>query len=220
MLVTTYLGTSSQIQYWSLHVLIPGGGPSDFGIYMCIGLYIYIYRSANALVFPYMFISVDCFNWGLIDHIEQQRDHSVHWQFWMGGPSDFGISMFSICTGISLYFLISWPFWMGSHWWHWKAKSSLCGLAVSNGGSIWLWYLYVFYMHWYFLIFSYKLTISNGLSLMTLNSEEFTLCSGSFKLGVCQIYPPGVNLKIWAHLLFYTLLHRGSFHITYEKPNK
>ena len=39
-------------------------------------------------------------------------------------------------------------------------------------------------MHCYFLIFSYKLTISNGLSLMTLNSKEFTLCSGSFEWGV------------------------------------
>ena len=31
------------------------------------------------------------------------------------------VSMFSLCTGISLYFLISWLFQMGSHWWHWKA---------------------------------------------------------------------------------------------------
>ena len=38
-------------------------------------------------------------------------------------------------------------------------------------------------MHWYFLIFSYKLTVSNGLSLTTLNSKEMTLCSGSFKWG-------------------------------------
>ena len=60
-------------------------------------------------------------------------------------------------------------------------KSSLCALAVLNGGSICLWYLYVYI---YALVFSYKLTVSNGLSLMTLNSEEFTLCSGSFKWGV------------------------------------
>ena len=52
------------------------------------------------------------------------------------------------------------------------------------GGSICLWYLYVFSMHWYFLIFSYYLTISNGLSLATLNSIEFTQSSGSFKWGV------------------------------------
>ena len=39
-----------------------------------------------------------------------------------------------ICTGNSLYFLISWLFWMGSHWWHWTRKISLCALAVLNGG--------------------------------------------------------------------------------------
>ena len=53
----------------------------------------------------------------------------------MGGSSDSGIYMFSLCTGMFLYFLISWPFWMGSHWWHWTAKNSLCALAVSNGGG-------------------------------------------------------------------------------------
>ena len=40
-----------------------------------------------------------------------------------------------ICTGIFLYFLISWLFQMGSHWPHWTAKRSLCALAVSNGGG-------------------------------------------------------------------------------------
>ena len=113
-----------------------------------------------------------------------------------GGLSAFCICMFSICTGISLYFLISWLFWMGSHWWHWKAKSSLCALAVSNGGSICLWHLYVFYMHWYFLIFSYKLTVLNGLSLMTLKMEKFTLCSGSFKwagLSAWALHLPNLN---------------------------
>ena len=40
-----------------------------------------------------------------------------------------------ICTGIFLYFLISWLFQMGSDWPHWTAKRSLCALAVSNGGG-------------------------------------------------------------------------------------
>ena len=53
-----------------------------------------------------------------------------------------------ICTGISyivrftwchndisLYLPISWLFWMGSHWLHWKAKSSLWALAVLKGGG-------------------------------------------------------------------------------------
>ena len=37
MSVTTYLGTSSQIWYWSLHVTVLGG-PSDFYIYICMVL--------------------------------------------------------------------------------------------------------------------------------------------------------------------------------------
>ena len=55
------------------------------------------------------------------------------------------------------------------------------------------------YMHWYFLIFSYQLTVSNGLSLMTLNSEEFTLCSGSFKWGV---HLPLVSICLYMHWYF------------------
>ena len=74
-----------------------------------------------ALVFPYIFLLVDCFKWALIGDIEKCTVHSVLWQFWRGGPSAFGIYMFSLCTGISLYFLISWLFRMGSHWQHWKA---------------------------------------------------------------------------------------------------
>ena len=38
-----------------------------------------------ALVFPYIFLLVDCFKWALIGDIEQQRVHSVLWQFQMGG---------------------------------------------------------------------------------------------------------------------------------------
>ena len=68
-----------------------------------------------------------------------------------------------ICTGISLYFLISWLFWMGCHLHHWTAKSSLCALAVSNGGK-------------------------GG-----------------------QIYPPGVNLKIWAPGYFRCAHQKGLF---------
>ena len=35
-----------------------------------------------------------------------------------------------------LYFLISWPFQMGSHWWHRSAKISLISLAVSTGEGL------------------------------------------------------------------------------------
>ena len=53
-----------------------------------------------------------------------------------------------------------------------------------------LWYLHVSSMHWYLLISSYYLTVSNGCSLTALKSIELTQCSGSFNWG-------GVNLKIY-----------------------
>ena len=90
--------------------------------------------SIVSFTFPYIFLLVDCFKWALTGHIEKRRVYSVLWQFRMGGSSAFGIYMFSLCTGISLYF-------------------------------------------------SYNLTISNGLSLATLNSEEFTQWTGSFEWG-------------------------------------
>ena len=90
-----------------------------------------------ALLFPYIFLLFDCFEWVLIDHIEKQRVHSELWQFRMGGSI----------------------------------------------GSVNLWYLHVFSMHWYFLISSYYLTVSNGCSVTALKSKEFTLSSGIFKWG-------------------------------------
>ena len=79
---------------------------------------------------------------------------------------------------ISLYLPISWLFQMSSHWPHWKAKSSLWALPVSNWGG----YI-VRFTWWHFFISSYELTVSNELSLTTLKSKEFTLCSASFKKG-------------------------------------
>ena len=38
-----------------------------------------------ALVFPYIFLLFDCFEWVLIDRIEKCKVHSVLWQFQMGG---------------------------------------------------------------------------------------------------------------------------------------
>ena len=105
------------------------GGSSAFGIYM------FVY----ALVFPYIFLFVDCFKWALIDDIEQWRVHSVLWQFWVGRSICLWYLYVSICTCISLYFPISWLFWMGFHWWHWKAKCSLSFSGSLEGGFIWLW---------------------------------------------------------------------------------
>ena len=115
----------SHWQHWTVKsplcpLAVQLGGPSAFGIYM------YIY----AMVFPYIFLLVDCFEWAVIGHIEQQRVHSVLWQFQMEGVYH---KFYLGKTDFSLYFfLISWLFQMGCHWWHWKAVSSLRALAVSN----------------------------------------------------------------------------------------
>ena len=103
-----------------------------------------------AVVFPYIFLLFDCFEWALIDCIEKCRVHSELWQFQMGG---------SIC----------------------------------------LWYLHVLSMQWYFLIFSYYLTVLNGHSLTALKSVEFTLSSGSFKWG-------GVHLPLVSTCFLYAVV--------------
>ena len=74
------------------------GGPSAFGIYMfslCTGISLYLpiilplvsTCLLYALLFPYIFLLFDCFEWALIDCIEKCRGHSALWQFQMGGPS-------------------------------------------------------------------------------------------------------------------------------------
>ena len=46
-----------------------------------------------------------------------------------------------------------------------------------------LWYLHVSSMHWYLLIYSYYLTVSNWHSLTALSSVKFSQCSGSCQWG-------------------------------------
>ena len=57
-------------------------GKTDLFLYICLW-YLYVYISA--LVFPYIFLFVDHFEWALIGNIAQWWVHSVLWQFWMGG---------------------------------------------------------------------------------------------------------------------------------------
>ena len=76
------------------------GGPSAFGIYMfslCTGISLYLpiilplvsTCLLYALLFPYIFLLFDCFEWLLIDRIEKCRGHSVLWQFQTGGSISF-----------------------------------------------------------------------------------------------------------------------------------
>ena len=68
--------------------------------------------------------------------------------------------------------------------------------------SICLWYLHVFSMQWYFLIFSYYLTVLNGSSLTALKSIEFTQCSGSFTWGGPSAFGIYMFSLQWYFLIF------------------
>ena len=91
---------------------------SAFGICMCI----------YALVFPYIFLLVDCFKMG------------SHWSHWKVQSSLHALAVSNGGSIISFtfpyIFLLVDLFQMSSHWSPWKVKSSLCALAVLNGGSI------------------------------------------------------------------------------------
>ena len=51
-------------------------------------------------------------------------------------------------------------------------------------------------MYWYFLIYSYYLTVSNWRSLTALSSVKFTQCSGSYQWGGYILRFTQVTLKM------------------------
>ena len=119
---------------------------------------------------------------------------------------------------------------MGSHWSCWKVKSSLCALAVSNGGSRQGGKIYPPGVNPEYLssYSSFAPAMTWALSLVYIAHKavyRVSLCPlTSFRLwdqaGRVRFTPPGVNLKIWAHLLFHALLHRRSFRIIYKRRNE
>ena len=84
------------------------GGPSAFGIYMCIDLS--IYRSA---------ITLDL----AVKLIWCSSMQGIYAQL-LGGSSASWSAYVTCHNRLHWYFLISWPFWMGSHWQHRSAKIS------------------------------------------------------------------------------------------------
>ena len=139
----------------------------------------------------------------------------------MGGPSAFGIYMFSLCTGISLYFLISWPFWMGSHWQHWKwcLYLYICtGISLYFLFEQWrdhsvLWQCWwgvhlplvsvSLYMHWYFLIFSYW-TVKRSLcalAVMTGGPSAFSIYMFSLCTGISLYFLISWLFQMGSHWL-------------------
>ena len=93
-----------------------------------------------------------------------------------GGPSAFGVYIFSLCAGISLFDCFKWV---------------LIDCIVKCRGHSELWQFQLGGVHLplvstcflYVLVFPY-LTVSNGHSLTALKSIEVTQSSGSFKGGV------------------------------------
>ena len=62
-----------------------------------------------ALVFPYIFLLFDCFEWVLIDCIEKCRVHSVLWQFQRGGQIlRFTLVNLKICLWYLHVFSMHW----------------------------------------------------------------------------------------------------------------
>ena len=100
----------------------------------------------------------------------------------------------------SLYFPISWLFRMGSHWSHWKVQSSLCALAVLNGGrgifpSLYIPISWPFRMgsHWW------HWTVKSSLSaLAVLNGGRWDNWEGDNHQFICT----GISLYIPISWLF------------------
>ena len=118
------------------------------------------------------------------------------------------------------YFLISWPFRMGSHWWHRSAKSSLLSLVVSKGGSSASWSVYMTCNnrpHWYFLI-SWLFRMGSHWWHRSVKSSLFSLAVSnrgediSQRRFVCQI---------WTHFWFYSCFTEFfHFYIYKQKTNQ
>ena len=83
--------------------------------------------------------------------------------------------------------------------------------AQLTGEDLCLFYIYIYlplvaiylYVHCYFLIFFYKLTVLNGLSLTTLSSEEVHSALWQFQMGGSSAF--GIYMFIylcWYFLIF------------------
>ena len=66
-------------------------GSFEWGVHLPLVSTCFLY----ALVFPYIFLLFDSFEWVLIDHIEKHRVHSALWQFQMGGGREGGFISFT-----------------------------------------------------------------------------------------------------------------------------
>ena len=162
-------------------------------IYICIGVYIaikLIQYTGMQVIYTWKGVFI-CL---LYICIVQDLKRKLNWCDQLEGGVHLPLVSIRIYTGISLYFLISWLFRMCSHWQHWKARVHL-ELWQFQWGTICLWYLYP-YIYWYFLIFSYKLTVSNGVLIGNIEKHRVHLELWQFQLGGDHLPLVSVSLYI------------------------
>ena len=119
-------------------------------------------------------------------------------------------------TDMSLYLPIIWLFLICSHWLHWKVKSSLWALAVSNGGymvkctwchtdmSLYLLFIWLFWMgshwpHWKVKSSLWALAVSNGglIIRFTLNLKIWPRFKFSLYLPIIWLFQMGSHWLHW-----------------------
>ena len=158
--------------------------------------------SIISFTFPYIFLLVDCFEWALIGHIEKCRVHSVFWQFQMGGGS---IVSFTFPYIFLLVDCFKWA--LIGHIEKWRVHSVLWqfqmgGQIYPPGVNLKIWACFKFCSC--FTDFSLYFPISWLFQMGSHWSHwkvKCSLCPLAVSNGG-QIYPPGVNLKMWACFKF------------------
>ena len=144
----------SHWQHWTVKrslcaLTVVTGGPSTFDV--CIFIY--------ALVFPYIFFYLPV---SLIDNIEWWRDHSVLWQWWLGGPSAFE-----------------------SQWQHWTVvKRSLCALTVVNWGgpSAFGVCIFIYALVFPYIFFYLPVSLNDNIEQWRDHSVPLTVVTGGVHL--------------------------------------
>ena len=114
--------------------------------------YLYVYICTGICLY---FLISWLFQRALIDHIEQQRGHSVLWQFQMGGGHHLSLShQLTVSNGFSLMAWIHtelthfhWQFYMGGR----TSPVTFLSMTVLNGFSLTVWIrAELTHFHWQF----------------------------------------------------------------------
>ena len=106
--------------------------------YFLIFSYICLWVSMTTLISEEITLCSECWPggsiclWVSLTTLNSKEITLCSWQCWPGGSICLWCLYLHICTGISLYFLIS---AFESQWQHWTMKRSLCALTVLTGGG-------------------------------------------------------------------------------------